>query len=174
MKCWKQWEIDQHPRCREKEDTPHVWICKDPGAREIWDKSLASIELLLCQWDTDPIILHVLMLYLRSWQSREGVSYVPPRELEEMVRVQHRIGWNKFFEWWFSMLWAENQQRFYQINKSNRNGKQWICALIKKFWDTAWDLWEHRNGVNVCFLGSCTEVLDKRVPSFLALIVLGH
>jgi len=53
---------------------------------------LASIELLLRQWDTDPTILHVLMLYLRSWQSGEGVSYVPPRALEEMIREQHRIG----------------------------------------------------------------------------------
>jgi hypothetical protein len=87
------------------------------------------------------------MLYLRSWQSEEGVSYVPPRELEEMIREQHRIGWNRLFEGWFSMLWAENQQHFYQITKSNHDGKRWICALIKKFWDTAWDLWEHRNGV---------------------------
>jgi hypothetical protein len=146
-KRWKQWEIDQCPRCGEKEEAPHVCICKDPGAREIWEKSLASIELLLRQWVTDPTILHVLMLYLRSWQSGEGVSYVPPRELEEMVREQHRFGWNRFFEGWFSTLWAENQQRFYHINKSNHNGKGWICALIKKFWDTAWDLWEHCNGV---------------------------
>jgi hypothetical protein len=36
MQHWKQWEIDQCPRCEEKEDAPHVWMCKDPGAREIW------------------------------------------------------------------------------------------------------------------------------------------
>jgi hypothetical protein len=26
-------------------------------------------------------------------------------------------------------------------------GKRWTVALIKKLWDIAWDLWEHRNGV---------------------------
>jgi hypothetical protein len=31
--------------------------------------------------------------------------------------------------------------------RSHRTGKRWAIALIQKMWDTAWDLWEHRNGV---------------------------
>jgi hypothetical protein len=26
-------------------------------------------------------------------------------------------------------------------------GKRWAIALIQKLWDTAWDLWEQRNGI---------------------------
>ncbi len=32
------------------------------------------------------------------------------------------------------------------LNNRNR-GKRWAIALIKKLWETAWDLWEHRNGI---------------------------
>jgi hypothetical protein len=39
------------------------------------------------------------------------------------------------------------QQRFFTITKSNQMGKRWVSALIKKLWDTAWDMWELRNGV---------------------------
>jgi hypothetical protein len=29
--------------------------------------------------------------------------------------------------------------------KSTKSGRRWATALIQKMWDTAWDLWEHRN-----------------------------
>lgn len=147
MQRWQQWETDQCPRCGEKEDSAHVWTCQDLIAREIRSKSLASIELLLRQWNTDPTIVHVLLLYLKSWQTGEGVQYQPPRELEAVIQEQTYISWNRFFEGWFSTRWAEILQRFYTITKSNCTGKRWVSALIKKFWDTAWDLLEHRNGV---------------------------
>jgi hypothetical protein len=39
------------------------------------------------------------------------------------------------------------QQAYYTLIKSRRIGKRWVVALIKKMWDIAWDLWEHRNGI---------------------------
>jgi hypothetical protein len=124
MQRWQQWETDQCPRCGEKEDSAHVWTCQDLIAREIRSKSLASIELLLRQWNTDPTIVHVLLLYLKSWQTGEGVQYQPPRELEAVIQEQTYISWNRFFEGWFSTRWAEILQRFYTITKSNCTGKR--------------------------------------------------
>jgi hypothetical protein len=85
MKRWKQWDTDQCPRCGEQEDAAHIWVCKEQGAKEVWSKSLATIELFLCKLDTDPTIIHLLMLHLNSWQSGEGVTYQPPRELEAVL-----------------------------------------------------------------------------------------
>jgi hypothetical protein len=31
--------------------------------------------------------------------------------------------------------------------KSKRTGRRWVISLIKKLWDTAWDLWQHRNEI---------------------------
>jgi hypothetical protein len=147
MLRWKQWETDQCPRCGLHEDAAHVWKCKDQGAQDVWFKSLASLELSLRKWDTDPTILHVIMTYLKGWQSDEQALYQPPRFLEEVLREQCKIGWHRFFEGWLSTLWEVAQQRFYSITKSNRTGKRWVSALIQKLWETAWDLWEHRKGV---------------------------
>ena len=41
----------------------------------------------------------------------------------------------------------EAQQACYRTIKSLRTGKMWTAELVKKLWDIAWDLWEHRNGV---------------------------
>ena len=57
--------------------------------------------------------------------------------MEALIYEQNLIGWQRFFEGWFSIRWAERQQRFYTATKSNKTGKGWVAALIKKFWDVA-------------------------------------
>jgi hypothetical protein len=70
----------------------------------VWATSLEAIEKLLRTLDTDPTISHLILLYLRSWLSGEAVFYRPPRELEEVIREQNQIGWNRFFEGWLLHL----------------------------------------------------------------------
>jgi len=70
-----------------------------------------------------------------------------PRALEEALREQNSIGWNRFFEGWLSPQWELVQQRHYARTKSNKSGRRWVIALIQKLWDVAWDLWEHQNEV---------------------------
>jgi hypothetical protein len=36
---------------------------------------------------------------------------------------------------------------YYNSIRSNRNGRRWLSSIIKRLWNIAWDLWEHRNGV---------------------------
>jgi hypothetical protein len=67
MKQWKQWESDQCPRCGNPEDSSHVWLCQDQGARDIWSKAIAAIELTLRKLDTEPTILHLILVYLNVW-----------------------------------------------------------------------------------------------------------
>jgi hypothetical protein len=43
--------------------------------------------------------------------------------------------------------WAEHQHRYYTLLRSGRTGRRWVCAIITKLWNIAWDMWEHRNGV---------------------------
>eukprot|EP00549_Striatella_unipunctata_P025148 CAMPEP_0118684512 /NCGR_PEP_ID=MMETSP0800-20121206/6685_1 /TAXON_ID=210618 ORGANISM="Striatella unipunctata, Strain CCMP2910" /NCGR_SAMPLE_ID=MMETSP0800 /ASSEMBLY_ACC=CAM_ASM_000638 /LENGTH=142 /DNA_ID=CAMNT_0006581227 /DNA_START=198 /DNA_END=626 /DNA_ORIENTATION=+ len=57
------------------------------------------------------------------------------------------MGWHLFFEGWMSSKWAETQQAYYEWLGMRRTGHRWVQALIKKLWQTAWDLWEHRNSI---------------------------
>ncbi len=67
--------------------------------------------------------------------------------MSDILQKQARIGWRRFFEGWISIKWTEAQQRYYNLIKSYRMVKRWTTALIKKLWEIAWDLWEHRNGI---------------------------
>jgi hypothetical protein len=147
MKRWKEWEEDICPRCGEQEDAPHVWRCKGPGTVEIWNKSLQELETLLHQLDTDPTLTYIILVHLRGWWSGEHVTYIPPREFQDLLHDQQTIGWRRFFEGWFAYSWAEMQQRYYNLLRSSRTGRRWASAIVLKLWNIAWDMWEHRNGI---------------------------
>jgi hypothetical protein len=147
MKRWKEWEEDICPRCGEQEDAPHVWRCKGPGTAEIWNKSLQELETLLHQLDTDPTLTYIILVHLRGWWSGENVTYIPPREFQDLLHDQQTIGWRRFFKGWFAYSWAEMQQRYYNLLWSSRTGRRWASAIVLKLCNIAWDMWEHRNGI---------------------------
>jgi hypothetical protein len=42
--------------------------------------------------------------------------------------------------------WRYAQEKYLTRTKSFRFTRRWLSALIRKMWQIAWDLWEHRNG----------------------------
>jgi len=147
IKRWKEQEEDACPRCGAQEDAPHVWLCKGQGTEDRWTKALQELENLLHQLDTDPTLTHIILVYLRGWWSNEGISYIPPRNFQELLHRQNLVGWWRFFEGWLVGAWAEHQHRYYTLIHSARTGRRWVCAIITKLWNIAWDMWEHRNGI---------------------------
>jgi hypothetical protein len=126
---------------------PHVWLCKGPGTIERWQKALEDLEILMHQLDTDPTLAHIILVYLRGWWSGENVTYNPPWDSQELLQRQQMVGWRRFFEGWLVRSWAEKQQRYYNLLRSGRTGRRWVCAIVLKLWNIAWDMWEHRNGI---------------------------
>ncbi len=147
MKRWKEWEEDSCPRCGLPEDAQHVWRCKGTGTEEVWNKALLELEHLLHRLDTDPTMSHIILTYLRGWWSGIGIEYEAPRAFQALIQAQAVVGWGRFFEGWLVKAWAERQQRYYNIIKSTRTGRRWAMAIILKLWNTAWDMWEHRNEI---------------------------
>jgi hypothetical protein len=56
------------------------------------------------------------------------------------------MGWQPFFEGALALGWSEYMDLYYNLRMSNRNGRCWLSSIIKKLWNIAWNLWEHRNG----------------------------
>jgi len=102
---------------------------------------------MLTKLETDPTIKFLIVTYLKGWRTGEDITYVAPRKFQEIIQEQQRLGWRRFFEGWLVTKWRFHQQRYYDLIKSQRTGKRWTSAIIQKLWGTAWDLWEHRNGV---------------------------
>jgi hypothetical protein len=147
MRRWKECADDKCPRCSEPEDSQHFWICKGPGTAAIWSNALEGQTSLLQKLETDPTLSRILIDYLKGWYSGEGITYEAPREFQNLVNAQKKIGGSRFFEGWLVEYWATIQQRYYSIIRSSRTGKCWAIAIIQKFWDTAWDMWDNRNGI---------------------------
>jgi hypothetical protein len=167
MKRWKQRSDDACPRCGETEDSAHVWVCNGSGADEVWERSVEDLKRWLNTIQTDPDIQHCIISYLHSWRYNstvDGLSHFPFTSYNES---QNKIGWHRFFEGWISLEWTRAQHAYYRTIKSLRNGKRWTISLIKKLWDIAWDLWQHRNGILHDSLNAVSDAelraLDRKV-----------
>lgn len=147
MKHWWQWKEDQCPRCGQPEDSAHVWACKGEGTSDIWDKATEELGHWLRHMDTDPTIAHLLLQYIKGWRSGSGIECDDAGSFREAVMNQEYIVWSRVLEGWLAKDWSEIQKRYYQLIRSRKMGKRWVMALIRKLWETAWDLWEHRNGI---------------------------
>jgi hypothetical protein len=147
MHRWKQRNDSSCPRCGEHEDARHVWSCHGKGADDIWLQSLSELECWMSQVQTDPDVQHAILSHLQSWRENNGEPLPTNFLLDEALSSQECLGWQRFFEGWISVEWSSAQQAYYTLMKSRRTGKRWVISLIKKLWDIAWDLWEHRNGI---------------------------
>ncbi len=147
MKIWKERDSDACPRCGAFEDAPHVWTCSGEGADEVWAKSIHDLEEWMTSVGTDLDILNAIVMHLTRWKTQQEVNTRSSWDLSDLVEQQEVIGWRNFFEGWMSSAWEEAQHQHYVFIKSRHTGKRWAISLIKKLWQVAWDLWEHRNGI---------------------------
>jgi hypothetical protein len=147
MKRWQLRQDDSCPRCGMAEDSAHVWKCHGEGVEDVWDKSMTNLENWLTKYQTDPDIKHAILSHLKTWRHDQPQASLTPFLLENTILKQSQIGWRRFFEGWLVQEWTDAQQAYYKISKSLRSGKRWTIELIKKLWDVAWDLWEHRNSI---------------------------
>ena len=68
-------------------------------------------------------------------------------DLPTAIRNQNEVGWQAFIEGCPTKGWQESQQQYYEFLRSRKTGLRWLSALIRKLWQVAWDMWEHRNGI---------------------------
>jgi hypothetical protein len=63
-----------------------------------------------------------------------------------IIQKQKECGWVNFFEGLILREWQLAMQLHLRWMRSQKSSKRWVAALIRKMWQVAWDLWEHRNG----------------------------
>jgi hypothetical protein len=153
MVRWKFADVHNCPRCgKANEDASHVWTCPSQLARKVWEDAEQDLTKWMKKYQTNPQIARVLSSRLRSWRAntrKDPLNFVRFPGLRVAVQAQDRMGWKSAFEGRWHMDWAAVQQKYYEYIGSQRTGKRWLVAVIKKCWDVAWDLWIDRNGQNI-------------------------
>jgi hypothetical protein len=97
--------------------------------------------------DTDPDLATLLIDMLCSWRDEATLPNTPAYGLELLAIRQQELGGQALLEGRMSYEWEACQQAYLTFIRSRRTGKRWSTQIIKKLWEIAWDLWEHRNGI---------------------------
>jgi hypothetical protein len=145
MHRWKERNNPNCPRCGLFEDAPHVWVCKGEDSNAVWDSFLHSLSQWLEEAQTDPDLTSTVLDYLNSWRDGNGTSVAHSAAIQDLLDHQSKLGDHRLLEGWAVQDWAILQQEYYASIRSRKTGKRWLIALIRKFWEVAWDLWEARN-----------------------------
>jgi hypothetical protein len=112
-----------------------------------WKKSLSNLDDWTTSVQTDPDIQQAILTSLNDWRFSEDTEFSIPFSLKMVIEQQQDIGRSPFLEGWTSFEWEHAQQAYYEFLNIYRTGRRWATELIKKLWQVAWDLWEHRNGI---------------------------
>jgi hypothetical protein len=134
------------PRCGQLETVEHVWKC-DFDTSIIWNKAMDSLSAWLTENGTHPELQRQIILGLQQWRSNDPSttsSTIP--WIQTVIQKQQEFGWGAFFEGFVAKEWRYAQEKYLTRTKSLRSSRRWLSALIRKMWQIAWDLWEHRNG----------------------------
>ena len=148
----RQWRTASCPRCGFPSETAiHVFLCPHQEVTTLWDDALLRLDRWFAQKSTHPSLAAYILSALRAW--RHGApppalaSTVP--HLSAAAAAQRLLGWDAAFEGRWSSLWASVQDEYFRFIGKRNTGRRWLSALIAFLWNTAWDLWEHRNGHQV-------------------------
>ena len=149
MRQWGKRTSAKCPRCDCNEDAQHVWKCRGSGTDEIWTTAMGKFKDELVKLHTHPNLGEVLCDRLTAWRHdlEPTVEVSHFLGLRTTIENQERVGWQAMLEGMPVQGWEEVQQRYFVWRKKRQTGKRWLVAIIKKLWDVAWDLWEHRNGI---------------------------
>jgi hypothetical protein len=138
------------PRCNLPEShCHHILRCPHPEAVMVWNERINHITAWLDRQHTKPSLRQAILTLLAQWY--EDSPWTPPDTTDEddtmVFEAQQRAGTGRVVDGFLVYQWAEAQQRYYDWIQHRYTGKRWLSQLIKKLWETAWDLWRHRQKI---------------------------
>jgi hypothetical protein len=145
MKRRKERDTDECPRCGATENVLHIWRCTH-DTKDLWESSMKNLKEWLLASNTHPEMVRSIVDGLNSWRlgNSTGSTHIP--WLQAIIDKQNKCGWQNFFEGLLLKDWRTEMNRHLSKLKTGKSSRRWAVALIRKMWQVAWDLWEHRNG----------------------------
>lgn len=64
---------------------------------------------------------------------------------QSILCAQKDIGWDLFLDGCLSHIWEETLNLYLKSLDFKTTSLWWTSTLIRKLWDTSWDMWEHHN-----------------------------
>ncbi len=87
------------------EDKPHIILCPQQDATNLWTLALSSLQKWLQEEETDPHLITDLLTGLQEWH--QGVMFsgtLSPTHQQSM------IGWEAVMDGWLGLEWRAHQE----------------------------------------------------------------
>ena len=149
MKRYKYWTKASCPReCGRNEDQWHTISCRKADTE--WEELIE----IFAQWSAStqgpPSLPYVFEEGLCAWRERRSPDFSSPMIPADVCRAaddQTRIGWKHALHGRVSNKWTGCCNKHFISKGSRKSGRRHMEAIIRKLWDVAWDMWDHRNHV---------------------------
>jgi hypothetical protein len=119
---WKEWPNSNCPRCQAPEEsTTHVWLCPDPEANFLWEKSLRQLKNWMLTQRTPVLLAQIICERLSAWRSNTipTLKATPYSQLVKVLKLQDAMGWQSFFEGTPALGWSRYMDLHYNSIGSN-------------------------------------------------------
>jgi hypothetical protein len=151
-----RYDNQNSPDCRRclalPESIDHLLQCPVPD-RVTWATStlrqLSTVSR--SRPDHHDIILDIFLSGIEQWMSGSCLlkdSY--PVQFHDLIQSQEAIGWNQILRGRVSILWAKHVDEALALKSKSHpssSGHLWVKAMVLKFWERFFVLWEERNAV---------------------------
>lgn len=147
LKRWKIQLSDACPRCGNAElSTNHTLRCPDDSTKTKWAALMTNLDEWLVTSFTHPDLRQGIITTLSAWHDHLPTPCIDSdyTGISELFESQQSLGPDAFIKGVLCSQWAAIQQRYYEWIDSKKTGLRWVSSLIKRFWDIAWDMWQHR------------------------------
>lgn len=127
----------------------HVIRCQHPDAVTIFHTTLHNLELWLTKRQTHPDLRHTILGMLRSWYDNRpwNLPYVADPVTRSALAAQIQLGPHALIDGLLHSSWTTVQSQYYRSLGSRRTGFRWHSQLVRRIWEIAWTLWDHREAV---------------------------
>lgn len=146
----KERDYDHCPRCKQPhEDKLHILRCPAESAQDAWNLAMHKLEEAMQKLRCPPDLPTAIITHLSLWRHGQDHHFVHPFRwtslTTQILYAQNDIGWDLLLDGCCSQAWAEIMDLYLKSIESTNTGLRWTSALIRKLWDTSWDMWDHRN-----------------------------
>lgn len=148
----KERNKDHCPRCLEPhEDHAHIIHCQQDSAISKWRLSIDKLQLYLDKIHTPEDLSTAICQQLLLWQGEPQRDHnwerITSINADQFIAAQKAVGWTLILEGCIPKIWIDMLQDYFKSIDKEYTGLRWATLLIKKLWETSWDMWDHRNRV---------------------------
>ena len=128
-------------------DVPHIFYYHKED--KTWDKLKKLLSIWGEQNKAAPSFLLDIIHKITLWRKVQPLQTPPylPIPVANTFKKYTNIGWLQALMGLISTDWAEVQNAYLRYLGAKYSGAIWIYVLIRKLWNTEWDIWKFRNHI---------------------------